>query len=136
MLIPTLAHAIMTRWFDAWNAGPNGDIDAIMACYDEAIEHSSPFIARFNLAQGISEGSDGTLRGKPAVHSYFLRALTTNPTPKDPATNQYTRFKPLHITTGISSILVLYQRFSGEIAGEVFFISEQGLITRSVSHYG
>ena len=44
MLSPEQARAFVNRWYAAWNAG---DLDAIMACYDDGIEHSSPFIARF-----------------------------------------------------------------------------------------
>jgi hypothetical protein len=31
---------------------------------------------------------------------------------------------------------VVYRRWTGEIAGEVFFLNAAGLIVRSVSHYG
>lgn len=130
-LTPEAAEQIMARWYAAWNAGPRGDIDAIMACYAEGIEHSSPFVARFNLAQGVPEGADGTLRGKPSVRAYFQRALTSNPTPAGA-----TRFAPLHFTVGVGSVLVLYRRWTGELAGEVFFLDREGLIVRSVSHYG
>jgi hypothetical protein len=130
-LTPEHAAQIMERWYSAWNAGPHGDIDRIMACYAECIEHSSPFVARFNLAQGVPEGQDGTLRGKPSVRAYFQRALTSNPTPAGA-----TRFAPMQLTVGVGSILVLYRRWTGELAGEVFFVDGEGLIVRSVSHYG
>lgn len=121
-LTPELSAAFAERWYAAWNAG---DLDAVMACYDDSIEHSSPFIARFNGT------ADGSLRGKPAVRAYFGRALTTNPTPPGE-----TRFQPMHLTTGLASVLVVYRRWTGELAGEVFFLSNTGLIVRSVSHYG
>lgn len=130
-LSPDRAASIMARWYAAWNAGPSGDLAAIMACYANTIEHASPFIARFNLAQGIAEGADGVLRGKAAVGAYFQRALTTNPTPAGDV-----RFQPMHLTVGLASILVIYKRWTGEIAGEVFFLDDAGLIARSVSHYG
>jgi hypothetical protein len=125
------AEALMARWYGAWNAGPQGDIDAIMACYGEGIEHSSPFIARFNAALGVHDGADGTLRGKGAVRAYFHRALTSNPTPPGRV-----RFDPMHLTVGLGSVLVVYRRWTGELAGEVFFVDGAGLIVRSVSHYG
>lgn len=121
-LTPADARVFADRWYSAWNAG---DLGSIMACYDDSIEHSSPFIARFN---GTDEGS---LRGKPAVADYFGRALKSNPTPQGE-----TRFQPMHLTVGLASILVVYRRWTGELAGEVFFLSEHGLIVRSVSHYG
>ena len=60
-LTPELSAAFAERWYAAWNAG---DLDAVMACYDDSIEHSSPFIARFNGT------ADGSLRGKPAVRDH------------------------------------------------------------------
>jgi len=40
------------------------------------------------------------------------------------------------VTGGVSSGLVVYRRWTGELAGEVFFVDGAGLIVRSVSHYG
>lgn len=117
-LAPTDAAAFAERWYRAWNAH---DLDAIMACYDDAIEHSSPFIKRYNNTD------DTSLRGKAAVRDYFGRALERNPT---------LRFDPMHITTGLESVLLIYRRMSGDLAGEVFFLNAAGMITRSISHYG
>lgn len=121
------ARAFAARWYAAWNAG---DLDAIMACYHGTIEHTSPFVARFNA--GVPGGStDGTLRGIDAVRAYFGRALERNPTPPGE-----TRFAPMHLTVGLGSVLVVYRRWTGELAGEVFFLNEDGRIARSISHYG
>jgi hypothetical protein len=125
-LTPETAQLIMTRWYAAWNAQ---NLDAIMACYHDSIEHSSPFIARFNASAGVTP--EPVLRGKPAVRAYFGRALTSNPTPAG-----LTRFSPMHLTVGTESVLVVYRRWTGELAGEVFFLDAAGLIVRSVSHYG
>lgn len=129
-LTPQDAQHFATRWFSAWNAQ---NLDAIMACYAETIEHSSPFVARFNAGISGAEGGvqDGTLRGKSAVRAYFGRALTSNPTPIGTE-----RFQLMHLTTGINSVLVVYRRWTGELAGEIFFLDNAGLIVRSVSHYG
>lgn len=116
------ARAFAARWYAAWNAG---DLDAIMASYADEIEHSSPFIARFN-------GSDvSTLRGIDAVRAYFDRALTTNPTPAG-----VTRFQPLHVAAGHDSVILAYRRMSGELAMEMFVLNAAGRIVRSISHYG
>jgi hypothetical protein len=116
------AHGFAHRWFAAWNAG---DLDAIMACYDAGIEHSSPFIARFN---GTAESS---IRGIGAVREYFGRALATNPTPPC-----VTRFQVMHVAAGHGSVILVYRRWTGELACEVFFLTDAGAISRSISHYG
>ena len=117
-LTPADTKAFADRWYAAWNAH---DLDAIMACYEPTIRHSSPFIKRYN-------GTDDTfLDGIAAVRDYFGRALERNLT---------LRFDPLHITTGLESVILVYRRMTGDLAAEVFFLSPRGLIERSVSHYG
>lgn len=125
-LTPAQAESFASGWYAAWNAH---DVDAIMACYDESIRHSSPFIKRYN-------GSDDReLVGLAAVRDYFARALERNPT---------LRFEPRAVATGLESVILTYQRHShntptgpngGEPAAEVFFLNERLKIVRSVSHY-
>jgi hypothetical protein len=117
-LTPQQAQAFADRWYSAWNAR---DIDAIMACYDDSIEHSSPFIKRYNGTDDLS------IKGIAGVRDYFERALKRNPT---------LRFDPMHLTVGLESVLLVYRRMSGDLAGEVFFLNAAGKIVRSVSHYG
>ncbi len=115
---PADARAFADRWYAAWNAH---DLDAIMACYEPTIRHSSPFIKRYNGTD------DASIDGVAAVRDYFGRALERNPT---------LRFDPLHITTGLESVILVYKRMTGDLAAEIFFLSPRGLIERSVSHYG
>ena len=111
------ARAFAASWYAAWNAH---DLDAIMAHYAPTIEHSSPFIKRYN-------GTDDTsLRGSAAVREYFGRALVRNPT---------LRFDPEHVTVGLESVVLVYSRMTGDRAAEVFFFDRDGRVTRSVSHY-
>ncbi len=67
---PESAAAFAKRWYAAWNAR---DLDAIMACYDANIEHSSPFIKRYNGTDDLS------IVGIDAVRDYFRRALERTP---------------------------------------------------------
>lgn len=126
-LTPALAHAFAAQWYGAWNAH---DLDAMLACYDPVIEHSSPFIKRYNDAVG--RGDEPLIRGLPDLRAYFGRALDRNPT---------LRFEPQHLATGLESVILVYRRFShdtppaGELSAEVFFLNENALIRRSVSHY-
>jgi hypothetical protein len=118
MLTPTAAETFAKSWYAAWNAR---NLDAILAHYAPEIEHSSPFIKRYNGTDDVS------IKGLPAVRDYFRRALDRNPT---------LRFDPLHVTTGLESTVLVYKRMAGDLAAEVFFLDAQGKIVRSVSHYG
>lgn len=122
-LTPVMAKAFAEAWYAGWNAH---DIDAIMACYDESIEHSSPFIKRYNGTDELA------LRGKPAVREYFARALARVPS---------LRFTPEHLAVGLESVLLVYRRMTDdlpapELSAEVFFLNAHAKIVRSVSHYG
>ncbi len=104
-------------WYAAWNAH---DLDAMMSHYAAGIEHSSPFIKRYN---GTDEPS---LKGIEAVRDYFGRALVRNPT---------LRFDPLYVTVGLESVILVYKRMTGDLAAEVFVFDEAGKVVRSISHY-
>ena len=119
MLTPEFALAFSRTWYQAWNAH---DLERIMGHYSPTIEHSSPFIARYN-----NDPACAPLRGKAAVAAYFGRALERNPT---------LRFDPLHTAVGVESVALVYRRMTGELACETFFFDGSGKIQRSVSHYG
>ena len=111
------ARAFAASWFAAWNAH---DIDRIMSHYAAGIEHSSPFIKRYN-------GTDDTsIKGIGAVRDYFDRALKRNPT---------LRFDPLHLTIGLESAILVYRRMTGDLAAELFAFDEGNKVVRSISHY-
>lgn len=119
MTLPeAFAQRFATSWYAAWNAH---DLDAMMAHYAEEIEHSSPFIARYN-----NDPTCAPLRGKADVQAYFARALARNPT---------LRFDPVHTAVGVETVLLVYRRMTGEVAAETFAFDEAGKIVRSVSHY-
>lgn len=111
------ARAFADRWYAGWNAR---NLDAIMACYDPSIEHSSPFIKRYNGTDDLH------LVGIAAVRDYFERALHRNPT---------LQFHPMFVTVGLQSIILVYRRMTGDLAAELFMLNERGLIVRSISHY-
>ena len=118
--MPTEAEArrFSESWYAAWN---RHDLDGILAHYAEAIEHSSPFIARYN-----GDADCKPLRGKAAVRAYFGRALDRNPT---------LRFDPMHLAVGVHTVALVYRRMTGEVAVETFRLRD-GLVEASVSHYG
>lgn len=105
------------QWIAAWN---NHDLAAIMACYAENIEHTSPKIAAyFNMA-------DSTIRSKLQLQSYFEQALQNNPS---------LHFDLEHILTGHNSVVLIYKRMKTALAGEYLEFDDEGLIVRSRSHY-
>lgn len=114
------AAAFAARWYSAWNAN---DLEAIMACYEPTVQHSSPFIKKYNAVD------DAWLIGSDAVRDYFRRALERN-------TNPRLRFDPLHTAVGLFSITLVYRRMTGDLATELFILSERSRILRSISHYG
>ena len=122
------AGAFADRWFAAFNSH---ELARILACYHESVEHSSPFIKRYNDAVG--RGDEPSVKGLKELGEYFGRALQRNPA---------LRYEPLHVATGLDSVILVYRRHShdtppkGELAAEVFFLSPEGTISRSVSHYG
>jgi hypothetical protein len=119
MLTAADAERFAASWYAAWNAH---DLDGIMGHYAEAIEHSSPFIARYN-----GDAACRPLHGKAAVRAYFGRALERNPA---------LRFDPLHVAVGVASVALAYRRMTGELALEAFELDGAGLVVRSTSHYG
>jgi hypothetical protein len=88
--------------------------------YAPAIEHSSPFIKRYNGTDDVA------IHGIAAVRDYFARALERNPT---------LRFDPIHLAIGLESVILIYRRMTGDLAAEVFFFDEDGKVVRSISHY-
>lgn len=119
MLDAEAAEGFARSWYSAWN---EHDLDAIMGHYAEAIQHSSPFIARYN-----GDADCAPLQGKMAVRAYFGRALERN---------LALRFDPMHLGVGVETVTLVYRRMTGEVATEIFFIGPDGRIQRSISHYG
>ena len=87
------------------------DVRAIMDHYAPTIEHSSPFIKRYN------NSDDASIRGFEDVRDYFARALQRNPT---------LRFDPLHLTVGLESVILVYRRMTGDLAAELFAFDDAG----------
>ena len=105
-------------WLGAFNAR---DVDAIMAHYAEDIEHNSPTVARL-----LGEKS-GIVRGKPALRSYFVKALD--------AAGTGLRYDLTRAYAGIDGVTLLYNRSGGKLVAETFHFDAAGLIVRAfVAH--
>jgi hypothetical protein len=118
MLTEAEARRFNASWYAAWN---RHDLDGIMGHYSDGIEHSSPFIARYN-----DDAECKPLKGKEAVRDYFGRALQRNPT---------LHFDPMHVAVGVETVALVYRRMTGEVAVETFRLRD-GSIKVSTSHYG
>ena len=70
MLSEEGARELASHWVQAWNSH---DLDAIMAHYDDNVVLVSPVAAR------ILDDLSGMVSGKPALRSYFKRALDVYP---------------------------------------------------------
>jgi ketosteroid isomerase-like protein len=104
-------------WVEAWNAH---DLPRVLAHYTDDFEMSSPFIAQFT-GEPV-----GKLKGKENVAAYWRTALERLPK---------LRFELLHVHTGASSVVLVYQTNFGRKAAEAFFFNEAGLVERAAAHY-
>ncbi len=128
-MTPDQARTFAASWYAAWNARPHADLEAIMSHYAPTIEHSSPYIARFNGT------NDATLFGIDAVRAYFGRGIERDHVPADGGPGGPLRFNPGHTAVGNQSVVLIYTRFTGELAAEVFVFDDAGQVVRSISHY-
>ena len=64
-----LAQQFASEWLDAWNAH---DLELILSHFTEAVVFTSP------LARQLVEASDGVIRGKEELRSYWSEGLRRN----------------------------------------------------------
>jgi hypothetical protein len=105
-------------WLDAWNAH---DIEAVLAHFADDAVFASP------VAQRVFPGSDGVLRGKPAIRDYWARALTRMPE---------LRFELLGVYAGVGVIVIHYRNQAGGLVNEVLVLDADGADGVVVSGYG
>lgn len=88
-------------WADAWNAR---DIEAVLAHFDEGVVFTSP------VASHLIEGSDGVLRGKAALRSYWTTALPLIPD---------LHFEVVAVYAGVDTLVINYRNQRGGLVNEV-----------------
>jgi hypothetical protein len=103
-------------WIAAWNSH---DLEEILSHYTDDIEMSSPLIVQL-----MAEAS-GTLQGKPAVRSYWSRALARLPA---------LHFDLQDVFVGASSVVICYRGPRGPGA-EAFWFNAEGKVYRAAAHY-
>jgi hypothetical protein len=111
------ADAFAQAWIDAWN---RHDLKAILSHYSDDIEFISPVVVR------LLGDHTGTIRGKPALRSYFEKGLATYPN---------LRFQLEKALPGVKSVTLYYQSINDLVAAEVMEFDAQHCVVRVLAHY-
>jgi ketosteroid isomerase-like protein len=98
---PAFAQQFVIEWRDAWNAH---DLDSILRHFADDVVFSSP------LAQQIVEGSDGVIRGKRQLRSYWTAGLGRTPD---------LQFEIEGVYLGVHTIVINYRNHAGRLVNEV-----------------
>lgn len=106
-----------SEWYAAWNAH---DLERVLAHYADDIRFYSPF------AKALVPGSDGLVRGKAALRSYFATALAKYPD---------LEFVPMTTLHGAGSTTLYYRSVANKIAAEMFVLGSDGLVHEVRAHY-
>lgn len=116
MIDKEFADHFASDWIDAWN---KHDLVRILSHYTDDFEMSSPVIIK------LADEPSGTLRGKDAVGSYWVKALQLFPD---------LHFELLATLVGVNSITLYYKGVRGSSA-EVFHFNQDGKVTKAYAHY-
>lgn len=117
MITEDQARELAQDWVEAWNAH---DLDQIMSHYAEDVILISPVAAKL-LNEPL-----GTVTGKAALRSYFIKGLEIYPDLK---------FELLDVMWGLSSVVLYYINQKGTKAGEFMEVSSIVSITKVVANY-
>jgi hypothetical protein len=90
-----------SQWLDAWN---DHDIEVILDHFADDVVFSSP------LALQIIEGSDGVIRGKEELRTYWTEGLRQSPA---------LHFDIEGLYVGINTIVIQYRNHAGVMVSEV-----------------
>ena len=111
------ARSFAEEWIAAWNSH---DLDRIMSHYADDVVLTSPVAAKLlNL-------TDGTVKGKQAMRSYFQKGLGAFPQP---------RFELIEVMWGMTSVVLYYGNHRGTKSGEFMEFDCDGKVVRVVANY-
>lgn len=96
-----LAQRFVTQWLDAWNAH---DLEAILVHFADDVVFSSP------LALQLIEGSDGVIRGKEDLRTYWSEGLRRSPA---------LHFEIEDLYAGVNTVVIHYRNHLGGLVDEV-----------------
>jgi hypothetical protein len=116
MLTREFADRFAAKWIQAWNAH---DLNLILSHYTDDFVMSSPRIAV------VAGEPSGTLVGKPAIATYWEKALALVP---------HLHFELVSVLLGSDSITIYYRGPHG-LAAEVFFFNTHQRVVKACAHY-
>jgi hypothetical protein len=111
------AQAIAQEWVEAFNAH---DLERILSHYADSVELKSLLVTK------LLGDPAGTVRGKPALRSYFAKGLAAAPDLK---------FELLDVFTGVSSVAVYLRSSVRGLQLEVMELDSDGRIARVLVHH-
>jgi hypothetical protein len=110
-------NSVADQWLNAWNSR---NIDNIMLHYADDIAFNSPLIIKL----GFNE--TGYITGKDDLKKYFEIGLKKYPD---------LSFEMFNVTTGVSSLVIVYKSVNNMAAAEYMEVNDAGLITKTSAHY-
>jgi hypothetical protein len=112
------ALAVAQEWLDAWNAH---DPQKVVAHFADDVVVRSP------VARQLRPGSNGELRGKDIVLSYYRDGLAASPG---------LRFSLVEVCTGVEDVTIVYRNQDDTLVTEALTLSEDGLARDVRVSYG
>ena len=111
-----VAHA--QEWLDAWNTH---DPERVVAHFTENVVISSP------LAAQLRPGSNGELRGRDAVLSYYRDGLAAVPD---------LHFRLIEVCTGVDEFTIVYRNHRDTVVAETLVPAPDGRVREVRVSYG
>lgn len=111
------AWKLANHWIAAWNAH---DLDLILSHYEEAVELTSPVVAR------LLGKPDGKVVGRVNLRAYFQRGLEAYP---------QLHFQLDDVLWSLNSVVLYYKNQNGTHTAEFIELSAARKIARVTSHY-
>jgi ketosteroid isomerase-like protein len=110
------ARSFAKAWADSWNAH---DLDRVLEHFSEDVVFSSPAAVR------LIADSDGEIRGKSSLRSYWTEGLRRIPD---------LRFEVLGVYVGLNVVVINYQNQAGGLVNEILTF-EGDLVVRGHAAY-
>lgn len=110
------ARRFAKEWADGWNSH---DLERVLSHFSEEVVFSSPAAVR------LVDGSNGEIRGKSSLRSYWTEGLRRIPD---------LRFEILGVYVGVNTVVINYQNQGGGFVTETL-IFESGVVTRGYATY-